>query len=98
MQLCVHLGQGKSWVSAFHPQAGSPTGPPKHTPIRCVPNPTSAVSTGRHGKTAHTCIQSLLIDRGFGICDSPSASKGRLHISTHSTLAATYRRAGCKTF
>lgn len=36
MQLCVPLGQGKSWVSAFHPQAGSPIDPPPDTPLSAV--------------------------------------------------------------
>lgn len=74
MQLCVPLGQGKSWVSAFHPQAGSPMDPPGHTPIRCIPNPTPPCQREDTGKP-HTPVYSL-IDRGFGICEFPFCLEG----------------------
>lgn len=49
--------------------------PPKHTPICCIPNPTSTMSMGRHWKTAHTCI--VTPHRScFGICKFPFCLEG----------------------
>lgn len=80
----------------IHKQA--PQGPPKHTPIRCIPNPTSLwqwEDTEKPHTPVYSHSSSIVV---LVFANSPSASKGQLQISTHSTLAATHRRAGCKTF